>query len=292
MDGEKPLKERLKDMALEELLSSPAGQKLQQAMEVFAGVQRHLYALCNSEDGERLNLLKIGTVFQIFLIDTLASGKKVSEFTQDDWMNIARQVSKYAILEDGQLYSEFVFTMYADYIEISANTLPECVSDERRGAILDLANSIRANLEDLRIGRISETVYIEGCLWISLEAMIKLLAVSTTAVIGPEFSQLLEAVSQLAFEYGRYVLFSKEQAILDEYLQNQRILDDQLRDKYDAFLEELCENAERFQNLIDEAFSPELHNALLQTAELARTAGVREEELLKSMEDIDDFFLA
>lgn len=287
---EKPL-DRLRDIALDEFLSTPVGQKLRKAMDTFANVQRNLCALANSEDGDRLNLLKIGTVFQIFLIDILASGKKANDFTKEDWENIAQKVSKYAILEDGQLYSEFVFTMYADYILLSANNLPEGISDERRSAIIDLSDSIRVNTEDLHSGRMSEVTYIEGCLWLSLEAMIKLIAVSLTVIIGPEFSQLVEATSQLAFEYGRYILFSKEQVLLAEYLQNQRVLDDNLRKKYDNFLAELQEYANQFQNLIDHAFSPELRASLTQSVELARAAGVDEKDLLKNVEEIDDFFL-
>ncbi len=282
----------LLDMALDDFLSSPVGQKLSQAMEIVSNVQRNLCALANSEDGDRLNLLKIGTVFQIFLVDTLASGKKPSEFTREDWMNIAQKVSQYAILEEGQRYSEFVFTLYANYIEISATTLPESVTEERRAAITDLAKSIRDNAADLRTGAITEVAYIEGCMWLSLEAMIKLLSVSVTLVIGPELSQLLEATAQLAFEYGRYVLFSREQAILDEYIRNQHVLDENLRSKYENYLEELKEYAERFQALIDQAFSPDLHNSLVQSVELARAAGVKDDDLLKSVEEIDDFFLS
>ena len=45
---------------------------------------------------------------------------------------------------------------------------------------------------------------------------------------------------------------------MEEYLKNQRVLDEELQRKYDEFMREVNENAQRFQSLIDNAFSPEL----------------------------------
>ena len=121
--------------------------------------------------------------------------------------------------------------------------------------------------------------------------MIKLLSSSLTTLIGKEYSQLAQAVSQLAFEYGRYVLYAKEQAILSAYIENQYVLDNQLQKQYDAFCADVREQAEQFKKLVDDAFSPDIHNALIQSAALARAAGVKEEELLTSIEDVDAFFM-
>ena len=77
----------------------------------------------------------IGTVFQIFLIDTLAARKEPGKLTKDDWKNIAEKVADIAILEDGQSYSEFVFTLYADYIDISAKAISKGISKKSLAAI-------------------------------------------------------------------------------------------------------------------------------------------------------------
>ena len=283
--------EYLKDTGIEELLSIPAVQKMKQAMDVIEEVQRNVYAVFTSEDSRQLDLLKIGSVFQIFLIDTLAGGKKPEDLTKEDWLNIAKKVSQYAVLEEGQTYSEFVFTMYADYIDLSAETLRASAAEEQIEAIKEISATIRCNTEKFRSEEIGESAYVEACLWLSLEAMIKLISLSLTSLIGPEYSKLAQAASQLAFEYGRYVLYAKEQAILESYLQNQKQLDEQLQNEYDVFLAELQEYANRFQGLINAAFSPDLRNSLRQSAELARQAGVEEDEILESIEDVDAFFM-
>ena len=285
------LKEIAQEIAIDELRNSPAGEKLSQAMETVATVQRNLCALAESEDSAQLNLLKIGTVFQIFLVDKLASGADPKKMKPEEWGSITNKVSQYAVLEEGQSYSDFVFSLYADYIDLSAKGLSKFISKEAFDSIKSISSDIRSKTELLRNEAISESVYVDECLWLSLEAMVKLLSSSLTMLIGAEYSQLAQAVSQLAFEYGRYVLYAKEQAILTEYIENQYILDEQLQQKYNAFQAELAEQAERFSQLIDQAFSSNIRESLMQSAELARAAGVKEEEILTSVEDIDAFFI-
>ena len=285
------LKEIAQEIAIDELRNSPAGIKISQAMETVAAVQRNLCALAESEDSTQLNLLKIGTVFQIFLVDKLASGADPKKMKPEEWGSIASKVSQYAVLEEGQSYSDFAFSLYADYIDLSAKGLSKFISEETLASIMSISSDIRSKTELLREEAISESAYVDDCLWLSLEAMVKLLSSSLTMLIGAEYSQLAQAVSQLAFEYGRYVLYAKEQAILTAYIENQYVLDEQLQQQYDAFRTELAEQAERFNQLIEQAFSSNIHESLMQSAELARAAGVREEEILTSVEDIDAFFL-
>ena len=214
----------IQDIAIDTLMRSPATEDLRKVMETIATAQEHILAFAKSDNSTKFKLVKMATVFQIFLIDTLASGKKMKELTDEDWKAIASKVSQYAIMGSDEQYSEFVFTMYADYIDVSADSLQEIVSEQSVTAIKELADSIRYNCDQFREGELAEVDYIEGCLWISLEAMIKLLSCYLTAGFAEEFSYFAQAVSQLAFEYGRLALFSKEQALLKAYIENQYCL--------------------------------------------------------------------
>lgn len=284
--------ELIRELPIEQLLGSSVSERVERILDAVSTVQRSLFALAESEDSEQFNLLKIGTVFQIFLVDVLASGKKADELTADDWQSLAGKVAKYAVLEDGQSYSEFVFGLYADYIDLSEKVLKvRGVSEERAAAVKEIADQIRNNSDLLQQGEITEVRYVEDNLWLSLEAMIKCLSLYMTPLIGPEYTQLLQSVTQLGFEYGRYMLYAKEQAILQEYLDNQRILDERLQTEYEAYLDEVSKNAERFQGLIDAAFDPGLRESLAESIALAKAYGVKEEELLKSEEEIDAFFM-
>ena len=271
-------------------------------METISTVQRRLVEIGENEDQRQLNLLKIGTVFQIFLFDVLATGKKPQELTNEDWKELAAKVFQYGVLADDQAYSEFVFTLYANYIDLSVTVFGSRLDEDQRKieenrlqAIKAIAKEIRLNTSQLDRGDISEVDYVENCLWLSLEAMVKLLSSWLVGKVIPkdcaEFVRLAESVSDLAFEYGRYMLYAKEQAILNAYIQNQYVLDEQLQCQYEAYIAELKENAARFQSLIDDAFSPNIRDSLMSSAALARAAGVKEEEILTSIEDVDAFFL-
>ena len=285
--------------SIDELLDSPALQKLTRIMEAITFVQENLNAFVESDDDIKRKLIKAATVFQIFLVQTLAEGKKPKDLTNEDWKTIAEKVSKYAIMSDDQQYSVFIFTLYADYIDASVDWLIGKATDEAGAKAMDeagtcikeLSASIRYKTEQLHCGELSEVDYIEGCLWISLEAMIKRLACSLTPKIGPEFAYLTQAVAQLAFEYGRLVLLTREQKLLELYIKNQCILDEKLQTEYEEYLKEVKRYSERFRGLIEKAFTPGIRDSLMQSAELAKAAGVKEEELLTSIEDVDDFFL-
>ena len=82
----------VQDIAIDTLMRSPAAEDLRRAMETIATAQEHILALARSDDTTKLKLVKIATVFQIFLIDTLASGKKIKELTEEDWKAIASKV--------------------------------------------------------------------------------------------------------------------------------------------------------------------------------------------------------
>lgn len=281
----------IQDIAIDALMKSPVTEDLRRTMEAITKAQEHLFTLARSDDCTRLKLVKIATVFQIFLIDTLASGKKMEDLTEEDWKAIASKVSLYAVKGSDEKYSEFVFTMYSDYIDISVESLPENVSKQSAAAIRELSESIRCNSNKFRAGELKEVDYIEGCLWISLEAMIKLLSCYLTAGFGEEFSYFTQAASQLAFEYGRIALFSKEQALLKAYIENQYHLDEELEVEWQLYINELQTYSENFHGLIDAAFTTNIHDALTNSAALARAAGVKEEGILSSTEDIDDFFM-
>lgn len=284
--------ENLRELPIEQLFGTSAAEWLNKTMDVISTVQRSLISLSESTDSESFTLLKIGTVFQVFLFDTLATGKKADELTKEDWQDIAGKVAKYSVLEEEQSYSEFVFTLYADYIDLSAQVLEsKGVSEEKADSVRELSTQIRLNAEEMHCGIISETQYVDDNLWLSLEAMIKCLSLNMTPIIGPEYTQLLQSITQLGFEYGRYTLYAKEQAILQEYLDKQKILDEQLRTEYEIYLAELNQNADRFRRLINAAFNPGLREALEESVAFAKACGVREDELLKSVDEIDAFFM-
>lgn len=285
----------IKNITLDYLEDTKAGDKLEKAFAIYEKSQDALVALSNADESENLTLIKIGTVLSLSMFKKTLSGKNPKDLNQTDWEDIAGAVVDKAIIMDGRDYSRMIFDIYAQYIDVSVKVLMARSPSEKHqkhvDAIRCLAKELRQKTDKLDKNEISEVTYVEDCLWISLEAMMKCLSAYIGCVKGDDLSELIFAATTFAFEYGRYKLYKKERDLVTEYLKNQRVLDERLKAKYDAYIIELEKESEHFNVLIESAFDPDFRNRLTGSIELARTAGVNEDEILKTSEDIDDFFM-
>ena len=288
---EQKLEQLVKDLALEQLMKSPAGKQLQHAMQIFQTVQNHYYALAEKQDEIGMTGIKAITIMTFSILKKIADGKLPSELDKDDWKDIASDVSQFAVLADDQQYSVFIFSLYERYIRHSVIQIEDVISEETAGIINGLADELHSKAAALGAGFISEVTYIEDCLWISLEAMIKLLACTATLYGDQRITDFTQALASYAFEYGRLMLYSRELEIVNQFIESQYQLNAELEQKYAAYLEDLQKESEKFCVLIDNAFAPNFRDAFLHSVLLAKAAGVKEEEILSTTEDIDSFFL-
>ena len=281
----------LLNSTIDMLLDEKQAEYVRQAISVFENIQKNLHALAEKDDEETLTGIKAGTIILLTVLKKMTQGKNPNDFTKEDYADIASAVSEYAVLMDDQDYSAFVFDLYAGYIDASVKVLAMRVDESRAGTIRVLSEELRQKSEQLKAGNIKETAYIEDCLWISLEAMIKLLSAYIGSFGGKEFMDLSQAAAIFAFEYGRSMLYKREQALLTEYINKQYQLDDELSAKFDAYKAELQADSDRFNELISKAFEPDFSSSLRNSVELAKAAGVPQKEILDSVESIDSFFL-
>lgn len=287
----KELEINLKNLALEQLMQSKLGDKLEQAIHTFETVQKHLQAFSEKRGEEGTTTVKAVTVMTFSLLNKFAGGKRPSELSSEDWKEIAKDVSEYAVLQDEQRYTEFVFWMYERYIRYSVDQIEGVASEKKVMAIRELADELHNKMQLLESGQISEVAYIEESLWISLEAMIKLISSMTALIPDNDYAEFADALISYAFEYGRLTLYSREQVLVNEFIQSQYRLDKELEEKYAAFINDLEIQAEQFYTLIDNAFVPDFRETFLYSIQLAKTAGVDEKELLTDIDVIDSFFM-
>lgn len=285
------LNDYIKDIIIDQFFESPIGEKLQKAMQILENIQTHMEALSEKQDEMDITGIKAITVFTFAILKKIAEGNKVSELTQDDWKGIANTVSKYAVLMDDDSYSLFVFRAYEKYIRGSVEQIRFNISPETAALILGLADELHEKDTLFVDGHISEVTYIEDCLWISLEAMMKLIASTAALAHCEEFENLSQALATYAFEYGRLMLYKREQEIITQYLEAQKVLDVELEVKYNSYLEDLQKQAEQFNELITNAYAPNFREAFLHSVILAQEAGVEDDAILKTVEDVDDFFM-
>ncbi|SCY77193.1 hypothetical protein SAMN02910292_02862 [Lachnospiraceae bacterium XBB2008] len=286
------MNEFIKDITIEYIKNTEIGANLFKIIELFQRVQEDAYAYVSSDDPTQLKLLRIGTALAFSVIRKLFAGKAFKDFDNEDWNDIAESIEENAILIDGQAYSVMIFTMYANYLDFSVKVLTSRgVSGNKCEAIGQIANEVRDLGKQLSAEEIGEADYTERCLWLLLEAMIKLLAAYGSLLIGEEKAEFAEAVMMYSFEYGRLTLYKQEQAILSEYLEHQGEVDAELDEKLSAYKELLEQRIAEFDNLMDHAFDSDLPTRLRASADIAILAGAGESEVLDSVEKIDTFFL-
>lgn len=272
-------------------MKSPLGDQIQHAMHIFDKVQTHYFALAEKQDEMGMTGIKAVTVLTFVILRKIADGKLPSQLDGQDWKEIAAVVDQYAVLADDQQYSVFIFSLYERYIRHSVQQIEGIISEETAAVINGLADELHGKADALSAGYISEVTYIEDCLWISLEAMLKLLASTAALCNDQRIADFAQALTSYAFEYGRLMLYSRELEIVNQFIESQYQLDAELEQKYAAYLEDLQKESHQFYALVDNAFAPNFRDAFLHSILLAKTVGVKEEEILSSTEDIDSFFL-
>ena len=280
-----------KMMSIEALLDPSNIDKLRRAMEVVQKAQNNIAALKGNDTPDKRNVLKVGTTLTVAIMNKIQSGKFPTDFNAEDWDDVIDYISDVAVKADETTYSAYVFMLYAQFIEASVWQMSEKLADEKQSAILNLSNELKARTEQLANEKLGEVDYIEGCLWICLEAMIKLLSGTIDTALGFDKNPVVEAAMMLGMEYGRFVLYKKEYDLVTEYLKNQEILDVELAMRYDKYIAELNSQAAQFESFIDIAFDPNFGEVLNNSVNLARATGVAENEILKTTKDVDDYFM-
>ena len=281
----------LKQLTLSFLEETPVGDNLERIVPILEKVQTAVYALDNNSDSEELSKLKIGTVLLLSVMKKVKEGTVPQEFTKKDWAEIANDVSSFAIELDSRDYTIGVFRLYSVWIGQTAKQLIGRVPLHRTNAIQSLAEEINQKIEQLINEEITEVTFVDDCLWISLDAAVKILSAYMGIPMIPAVGELIQSSASVAFEYGRLMLLKKEQRLLTEYIENQYALDAELEERFETFKAELQADAEQFNLLIENAFSPDFRDELIGSVELARAAGVDEAEILNTQEEIDSFLL-
>lgn len=282
--------ELLEEFALDALRQTPVGKGLQKALETFREIQEDICILDGRKDEKFLNALKAGTILIFAMVKRLGV-KNPKDYSKDDWASVAKEVSDYAVKMDDQEYSEFVFLLYARYINNWTDMLSKVISPAAQKELRGLSAELEAKTESLHNAEITETAYIDECLWVCLEAMLKLLVSTAAMVTGEDASKFARALSDFAINYGRLALYQKEQVVLEGYIEHQNELDELIATQYAEYTEELEAKKAEFLNLVDCAFDSNIRERLKGSIELARSAGVAEEEILSNVRQIDDFFM-
>lgn len=220
--------------------------------------------------------------FYLAVYDKLREGKRLNEFTSDDWLDIAKQTGFGALKGSIRGTSVYILT---NFTHTSANLASSYVS-----AAFGVASQAMA----LQRGDITDDDFL-----INSEVMCLDIAVSTiatylgqVAIPVPVLGGIIgNIVGEALYGIGQKYADEKEKKLISNFVAELREYDKTQETTYIEYSASLDRCLRRFNDLCTLAFDYDANVAFANSIILAREVGVPEEEILKSMADIDAFFM-
>lgn len=223
-----------------------------------------------------------GTAFVLSVAQKRRAGKKFKDFTDEDWVDIAGDTG-FGLVKGGvrglSIYSLANFTATSAAVASSIVTAAFGIAEQARR---------------LRQGEISELEFIENAELVALEAAVGGLssfvgqALIPIPVVGAVIGNTVGIVMYSAVASS---LSQREAELLERYLTEQRVLDEQLAANYQELVDQLAASMTDYLSVLERAFAPDVAVALLGSVELALALGVSADDVLDSEEKTSAYFL-
>lgn len=223
-----------------------------------------------------------GTAFVLAVVAKRREGKRLKEFSEQDWLDIAGETG-FSFVKGG-----------VRGLSIYALTNFTATSAAVASSIVTAAFGIAEQANKLRCGEIDQLEFIENAELVALEAAVSALssfagqALIPVPVLGAVIGN---TVGTLMYKAVASSLSKQEAELIERYLGEQRVLDEQLTAEYQDLIEKLDQGMSGYLGLLERAFSPDMEAALFGSVELARGVGVASDEILDSEEKVIAYFL-
>lgn len=227
--------------------------------------------------------LESATSFALSVKRHLGDGKRIGDLTQDDWAEIAK--------DSGMGFAKGGIRGGAVYGLNNYTATPASVAS----ALVTASFGVADCAYRFRSGEFSEVEFIErseiACLDASVSAFSSFVGQALIPV--PVLGALVgNAVGTTVYELGKDFYSAQETALLERYAKEISDLDCQLERDYAVCVDDLRKNMATYVSLLGRAFSPDVVMAFDGSVELAASLDVPEDEILRTRQEIDDFFLA
>ena len=256
-------------------------------------IEKYMPAVENALDQDKADLgIKTATIFAIRLWSKLNQGASVSELTKDDWNSVLGAAAEKAVTINPQDYSRMVFDLYRKSISYAIEPMRASASESVLNRLEEIVSLMDRYSEDFESGAMPEVKFIEENLWLSLEAVFLVMTDRMSHSLLPEERrELAEAVSALVFQRIRFSHYDKELAAIDECLEYQKMLDQKLTERVNAYIDALRDELDEFDALVERAFNTnDFREAFRGSVDLAKNLGT--EEILQTKQDVDDYFMS
>lgn len=227
--------------------------------------------------------LEGGTAFVSSILNIKNSGKRLAQFTEEDWKYVAKETGTGIIKGEIRGYTVYGLTNYTKTPAAVANAF--CTS----------AFGVAEQLYLLRNNSISENQFWSNSESLCLDATVSALSsvIGQVLVPVPVLGAIIgNSVGMLIFENVRTVLNKNEYQKLSGYIKELDCLKTKLEEEYQKEVNMLQIELNNYLNLLIKAFNPDYELALEGSVELAISNGIKDEDILKNINDINNYFMS
>lgn len=209
-------------------------------------------------------------------------GKKLKDFNVDDWKDIAGATGTGTL--KGGIRGASIYTL-SNY-----SATPAAVAS----AIVTASFGVADQVCQLKQGQIDEQTFIENSETLCLDASISALSSFAGQVLIPVpviGAVIGNTVGTMMYQIAKDNFSSYEQKIFEEYKESIYLVDKELSEQYQEFVDEMGKDTQMFMELLDKAFAPDISLAFEGSIELAKSCGVPTEEILIGKDKVAAYFL-
>lgn len=225
--------------------------------------------------------LEAGAALVIAINRKRKGGKKLAEFSPEDWEDIAKESGVGAI--KGGIRGTGV------YILTNTGVTNAAVASAMFTAMFGVAEQVylyhNKKLDENQLIENAETVCMDAA--VSAVASMIGQAVIPVPILGAIIGN---AIGMIMYQSGKDALTRQDCKLLCRYAENLKVYQNEKLAEYDDLLKQLEDNLGTYLMLLNEAYSPDINLALEGAVRMARFLGVSEEQILDSDTKFDAFF--
>ena len=228
-------------------------------------------------------VLEGGMAFCMGVRKKLKEGKKIYDFTVDDWKDLGIETAEGTAKGTIRGASVYVLTNFTATDGAVASSLVTAVF------------GIAAQAAKLNSGEISGEDFLINSQAICLESAVSAIAsvLGGVAIPIPVLGPIIgNTVGMIMYGLAKDHMSQKEQKLIGEYQMSMDALNQMLDKRYQMLVLKLREELEKFTSLLEWAFDPDTNRAFLGSVQLAEFTGVSDSKILRTQQDIDNFFTA
>lgn len=216
----------------------------------------------------------------ICIYTKIKQGKKITEFTLEDWKSVGYDFAKGGAKGGITGISVYGLTKIGEF------------SAPFAGSVVTCAIGITSLYIDYKKGKISQNDFSDASIALTVESGCAAIgaAIGQTVIPIPILGGIVgTVVAQSAYKIISSICGEKEKQLIEKMERQINEYIAKLDKEYHKVLDEINQYFEKLGGLIEAALSPEPNNRLNGSIELARFMGVNESDIIHNSKELDSF---